>query len=283
MKPKLNLLVSYPYFTNDIYAQFKRIDSEDLRLYIDSGAFTAWKAGKEIKLDDYCKFIESLPIVPTRYFTLDVIGNYIKTEENYRIMLDRGFNPVPIFTRGEDVSMIDEYYKTSDLIAIGGLVGTLGNKGFVKGIMKVIGNRKCHWLGFCNLEFMKYYKPYSADSSSLEDGARYGHIRFYIGKGEFTSFSKGHPPAQIIRRCVRELGYDIDDLQKKRNWHGGTSINRILGARAAIAMAIAIEKNIGTFYFQAGSTSLIFRLLCDGFLDTFGGTDESSSDCLWWT
>ncbi len=155
---KLNILVAYPYI-NKMMIETVTEHEGSIRWLVDSGAFTAWKAGKEVSIDAYCKFIEGLPVAPWRYFTLDVIGNPKASMANYEVMLKRGFNPIPIFTRGEDPSVLDEYYKTSDVVGVGGLVGTKGNKGFVNGIMKHVGGRKVHWLGFTNAEYIKHYKP----------------------------------------------------------------------------------------------------------------------------
>jgi len=69
---KLNLLFSYAYLNGTI---INLLNNKDINFLLDSGAFSAWKLKKEIKLDDYCKFVESLPFAPWKYFTLDVIGN----------------------------------------------------------------------------------------------------------------------------------------------------------------------------------------------------------------
>ena len=60
-------------------------------LLIDSGAFTAWKANESISLDDYCRFIEKLPVTPWGYFQLDVVGDPDGTIRNYDEMRRRGF------------------------------------------------------------------------------------------------------------------------------------------------------------------------------------------------
>jgi hypothetical protein len=170
-EPRLNLLIAYPYLTKQLLAQVKS-ELPRTRFLLDSGAFTAWKAGTKIELDDYCNFIEGLDFQPWRYFTLDVIGDPKATLKNYDAMLKRGFNPVPIFTRGDSLAALEHYYRTSDLVGVGGLVGTRGNKGFVNGIMKKIGKRRVHLLGFTRLDFLKTYRPYMCDTSSWEYGAR---------------------------------------------------------------------------------------------------------------
>lgn len=183
----LNLLVAYPYAKPDVIELIRQNEGR-IRFLLDSGAFTAWKAGKPIALDDYCRFLESLPIKPWRYFALDVIGDPHGTMKNYEMMLKRGFKPVPIFTRGEDPSVLEDYYKTSDVVGIGGLVGTQGNKGFVKGIMKLVNGRRVHWLGFSALAFVKHYRPYMLDCATWNTGASYAEPVVYMGGGKIARF-----------------------------------------------------------------------------------------------
>jgi phosphoribosylglycinamide formyltransferase-1 len=189
MEPRLNVLVAYPYMNQRMIDLLVSAGSS-LRFNLDSGAFTAWKAGKQIGLDEYCRFLEGLPIKPWRYFTLDVIGDPGETLRNYETMLARGFKPVPIFTRGEDPSVLEQFYKTSEVVGIGGLVGTPRNRGFVKAIMKHIGDRKVHWLGFTDFNFVKTFRPYMCDSSSWESAARYGALKLYMGGGRFKGIKK---------------------------------------------------------------------------------------------
>lgn len=186
---KLNILVAYPYLKPDVIRVISE-NKNDIRFLLDSGAFTAWKAGKPIQLDDYCRFIESLPFEPWRYFTLDVIGDPHASMKNYEIMLKRGFKPIPIFTRGEEPSVLEDYYKTSDVVGIGGLVRTPGNKGFVKGIMKKVNGRRVHWLGFTNLNFILHFKPYSVDSSSFDSGLRFGYLNLFYQNETVTITKK---------------------------------------------------------------------------------------------
>lgn len=101
--PRLNFLVAYPYCKPDVFEVLKN-QTLPYRFLLDSGAFTAHNAGKVITLDDYCRFIEAMPIKPWRYFQLDVVGDPEKTARNYEKMLERGFTPVPVFTHNESLS-----------------------------------------------------------------------------------------------------------------------------------------------------------------------------------
>lgn len=252
----LNLLVAYPYMVKDVVEILKQ-NQEQIRFLLDSGAFTAWKAGKSIDVDDYCKFIETLPVTPWKYFTLDKIGDPEGSLKNYEIMLKRGFHPIPVFTRGEDPKMIDEYYKTSDVIGIGGLVGTPGNRGFVKGIMRIIGKRHCHWLGFTNKKFVQYYKPFSCDSSSLESSRRFALVELFNHQtGEWTKVGKKDfvkRPTSALLSLIRSYGTDPHLLGKTASWIGFSAISRRLSWRSHIRASRHYEKQFGTKYFLAPS------------------------------
>lgn len=255
--------MAYPYINKNALDIIKR--NPQVNWLVDSGAFTAWKASKPIKLDDYCRFIESLPFEPFRYFALDVIGNPEQTFNNYQVMLRRGFKPVPVFTRGDDTSVLDHYYETSDLVAIGGLVGTYKNKGYVKHIMKHIGERKVHLLGFADLDYLKVYKPYSCDSSSLEGGARYGQLSLFCEKtGKFYGTKKTdfqNPPSKKISDLIWSYGTSPRTLSKSESWNGGESISRALNFRSYIRASLCLNRKLGTNYFLALAQSQAVDIL----------------------
>lgn len=263
----LNILVAYPYMKPDVIGAIKA-NKTRIRFLLDSGAFTAWKAGKPISLDDYCKFIEHLPIKPWRYFTLDVIGDADGTLRNYETMISRGFNPIPIFTRGEDPNLIEKYYKTSDIVGIGGLVGTKGNKGFVKGIMAQIGSRKVHWLGFNEANFLAFYRPYMSDSSSWSSSFRYASARVYDQNGLWKPFLKKHfakRPSEELLRLIRAHDVDPSRLAINSEWSNGNREKEFaietLTHRTWVKYQDDVYKKLGINFFLACSTSGQVKLM----------------------
>lgn len=251
---KMNILAAYPYMKRGLIdALSERYDK--VRFVLDSGAFTAWKLGRPIKLDDYCRFIDGLPFKPWRYFTLDVIGDPEATMQNYQTMLQRGYNPLPIFTRGEDISVIDEFYKTSDVVGIGGLVGTPKNKGFVNGIMKRVADRRVHWLGFTSIDYVKHYRPYMCDSSSWSSGVRYGNVALYAGNGRFKKLGKRdfvEKPSRDTLRLLQAHGLSASDLAQRDHWiNGEGNALRVSGFRSWLMFQRDVTKNLGTHFFLA--------------------------------
>lgn len=250
----LNILIALPYFKGEKLLNYVRAISADprVRFYIDSGAFTAWKSGKEVAIDDYCRSIEGLGFKPHGYFTLDKIGDPHGSMKNYQTLLSRGFKPIPVFTRGEDPSVLDDYFKTSDIVGIGGLVKTAGNYGFVKGISPHIKGRNVHWLGFTNAGFIARYKPYSVDSATWASSAIVANVPCYMGRGEFIKFGKhdfaSKPSTRLMER-IRHYGLNPIELMTERGWNHGYSVSRKLGMISQIDYASEIERKWGTKFF----------------------------------
>lgn len=226
--PRLNFLVAYPYCKPDVFEALKN-QPLPYRFLLDSGAFTAHNTGKVITLDDYCRFIEAMPIKPWRYFQLDVVGDPDKTARNYEKMLERGFTPVPVFTHNENLSRLDELYETSDVVAIGGLVGNKNRKSIVRRVMNHVNGRKVHLLGFADDQYLKFYKPYMCDCATLLSAERYGQLAIYRGRGKMTVLCKSaflSRPKPEILECLTRWGFDPKVLAKKESWVGYKSMER---------------------------------------------------------
>lgn len=262
----LNILVAYPYMKPDVVNYLKE-HQKDIRTLVDSGAFTAFKSGKPIQLNDYISFIKGLPFKPFNSFMLDVIGDPEKTKENYQLMLKAKLKPIPIFTRGEDISTLHEYYKTSDIVGIGGLVGTKDNKSFVKAIMKEVGDRKVHWLGFNAKDFLAYYRPYMCDSSSWSAAVRYASCKLYdkngnwfmVGKQDFAK----RPPKHILD-LITSYGIDPHRLSKTEEWTNsgrGDRALELLTCKSWTRYQIDVKRKLGINFFLACASSWQVRLM----------------------
>jgi hypothetical protein len=270
LEPKLNILVAYPYMKTNVI-QFLKEHESDIRFLLDSGAFTAWKANKTIHLDEYCSFIESLPIKPWRYFTLDVVGDPEGSLRNYNKMLERGFKPIPVFTRGEELSVLEEYYKTSDIVAIGGLVQTPKNKGFVKAMMKIIGKRKVHWLGFNSKEFVAHYKPFMCDSSSWSSALRFASANIYdkngisypVGKDDFKTL-----PQPTIARLLNLYEISFARLADPKQWKNsgsGRYVIEELTCKSWVRYQMDVREKLGTNFFLACASDCQVKLMHQAF------------------
>jgi hypothetical protein len=262
---RLPLLISYPYLTADMLRQLLA-HQDSLDLFVDCGAFTAFAKGKHIDLDDYCRFLKALPFTPWRYMALDVIGDPERTWENYQTMLARGFtDAVPVLTRNTPEDHLEGFYRTADLVALGGLATKTGSPyRYVRSVMGRAAGRKVHLLGATNMGWLKHLAPYSADSSTWEDAARYGHFNLYLGGGlmkTVTRKSMMKAPTEEVVHSVRGFGLDPFELQRDSAWRGGNSLTRYISASSWIALARDFAKRVGTRVFLAAAATDAVRAL----------------------
>ena len=278
VKP-LNILCAYPYLKPDVISYLQKFDRDYpnvLCLFVDSGAFTAFNTGKTITLDEYCKFIDALPFKPWRYILLDVIGNDVATKQNYLEMLDRGFDPVPVFTHGTDWSDVDYYYDRSDFICYGGLVGKKGSAQVINDIAKFMNytkGRNAHLLGYTSIKYLKKFRPYSCDSSSWNSSLRYGNLMVYMGNGVMQSLDRktfAANPNQNVKDRIKLMGCDLAKLKLKEGWVGGDSELGAVGAASWVNLSIDVEKNLGTKLFLACAGLWQVELVCKSYLKVTG-------------
>jgi hypothetical protein len=262
----VNILAALPYMTPGLARLIQ--SKSNVRLLLDSGAFTMWKAEKTFEVEDYIRAVKELPFTPWKYFTLDKIGDPDGTLENYQKIRNAGLEPIPVFTRGTDPKYLDRYYETSDLVGIGGLVGTRRNAGFVKGIMDVVGDRQAHWLGFVRKEFISKFRPFSCDSSSWLAPMRWGaSMHLYLGAGRWRKVSKQDfrtRPNEELTTLIEEYGVDPGSLRFEKAWRDWNGAGKLC-SRSWARYSLEVERVLGTKVFLAISIERDFRVAYEGF------------------
>lgn len=257
----INLLISYAHWKPGMLECLMKHKGK-YRLIIDSGAFTAWNTGREIKLESYCQFLDSIRCLqPFHAVQLDVFGNPEASYQNLKIMKDRGYDVMPVFTRGGTVDRLNEMYTYTDYIMFGGIVTGGSNQNYIKWFMDVNQNRKAHWLGFVNLSFIRNFKPESVDSSTWASAVRYGELCLHID-GKMQRVAKpvfAHRPSQKITESILSLkvSYDaIKDLAITGNWKNasaeqpfvlrGQGIHRTINALSWVKFSQMMEESFST-------------------------------------
>lgn len=187
----LNILVSYAYLQNSKEFTDTAITSSirgETNVMIDSGAFTLFNAKMKrdwLTLDNYCKFIDKYGHNVEKYVMLDVIGNDEKSKQNYEIMLDRGYNPMFVFTMADnDYNYLKKAAQNNEHICVAGGVTTKGDW-LIKRIQDTYNatNAKIHGLGYVTYPNIFKLPLHSVDSSSWVQGAQiYGQL-FYFDNG----------------------------------------------------------------------------------------------------
>lgn len=213
MQPPNCILASYHYFKTKTELIVDCL-SKQYDVFIDSGAFSAENSGKEINIDDYCKYIIDTGV--TTYAGLDVIGNAAKTLENTNYMVNEyGLNPIPTFHMGSSLDDLQELLDGNyHYIALGGLVFSSNVVNHCDKvwdyILKNDPNLKVHGFGLTNIELMKRYPWYSVDSSSFKSCKRFGRQGVIWNNFEFKTFDE-----EEYIQILRSIGHDVPDTQKK--------------------------------------------------------------------
>lgn len=267
----INVLIAYPYFSDDTMAFLKSQDPSSFRLIIDSGAFTAWNTGKPVSFEGYCQFLKSIPREWNfRAVQMDVYGDAEASYENLKRMQDLGFNDVmPVFTRGETVERLEEFYTMTDYIMFGGIAFGADNKSYIKWFNEQNRGRKVHWLGFTNIEFIKAFRPESVDSSSAMSAARYATLSVYSKGGKLKNLSKkdfAARPKQEYIDALQRVGFDLGQIKmlgQAEAWRGncsqqsfstGRGIASYMNVANHVYRMVQVERRLGTKIYQAVAT-----------------------------
>lgn len=240
---KLPILISYAYRGNLHWDVIER-ERDSLNLIIDSGAFTAFKQNKPVKLKDYQLWLEKIipTIKPAGYFTLDVIGAPEQTKQNYLQMLKDGFKPIPIFTRGTPKEDLDFYFDRSETVGIGGIQMKSNNaRGYLNSLMKSVGGRSVHLLGYTIHEDLMAFKPKSADSSNWKSAALFGSIALHTPQGFVTATRKTFWKYSGL---ISDLGYTPDDLRNEDAWRGGEGLAHYISSASYLGYVERLKKRL---------------------------------------
>ena len=177
------------------------------RTIIDSGAFTAWSAGKLIRPEDYGYWALSVrsewadKMVALDFMNLDVIGDQEESWSNQAMLERMGLNPMPIITYGADLKHLDRALAEYPYIALGGLVPHASSRANLSQWLDLCFQRvmtvrektgkmpRVHLLGVTREWVLMRYPAYSADSSTWTRCLRFG---------EDKSLSAGIPRAGKI-------------------------------------------------------------------------------------
>jgi hypothetical protein len=163
---------------------------EGARIFMDSGAFSAFMRGAVIDIDRYMNFIKTFEHNIETYVQLDKIGDPEQTAINLGIMESNGLTPIPVFTGSAPIRDLHKLCEKYDHIALGGLRGkeagtTEWRRTHFDRVFSVVKNywpKKLHAFGITSQWALERYPFYSADSSSAIVGA---------GMGRVMTFEKG--------------------------------------------------------------------------------------------
>lgn len=171
------VLASYYYLKQQVSGKWKeRLQRYNLRLLLDSGAFTVWQKKlkgtpvKEITIAEYIDFIRDHKDIIEAAVVLDVIGDYRATKENLRVMEAHSpIPPIPVYHCGTPISELQELVDRGyPLIALGGTVNRSKKEryAFFKEVFEKFPNQAFHGLGVSDIFLLKTFPFFSCDSKA---------------------------------------------------------------------------------------------------------------------
>jgi hypothetical protein len=233
-----NILESYHYVSQQKIVDEMRADGA--KVFLDSGAFSAFSLGAKINLSEYCSYIlRNKDILRTEdgvvmASVLDGIGNPLLTWQNQAAMEKLGVTPLPCFHYGEDERYLEWYIARYPYITLGGMVG-VSKDALIKWLDRIwqahlldgSGRPKLrvHAFGVTTVAIITRYPWFSVDSSSWIQGAAFGSV--YTHRFGPISVSE-HSPARhdkgrhlstftqverdIIETLIKEKNFDAKRL-----------------------------------------------------------------------
>ena len=235
-----NYLESYHYICKPKYvADIRR---EGRKVFLDSGAFSAFTMGVQVDIEAYCQYIKTnidiIEVIDGNVCAsvLDSIGSAQGTYNNQIKMESLGVRPLPCFHYGEDERWLEWYVENYDHITIGGMVPISTpqlriwlDRIWEKYLTDETGHPKIkvHGFGLTTIPLMRRYPWYSVDSSSWVQIAANGGI-LYEGNWKALSVSNNSPSRKMHNQHFNTIpeiqqnsileqfdksGYNIERLQ----------------------------------------------------------------------
>jgi hypothetical protein len=266
-----NDLESYHYINKENIV--RRLRKDGKKVFLDSGAFSAFSLGATIDIEKYCAYIRKNHDIIEVASVLDGIGDPLLTWQNQKRMEQLGTNPLPCFHYGEDERYLDWYVENYEYITLGGMVpiSTPQLRLWLDRIWKDHltddqGRPKLrvHGFGLTTISLMKRYPWYSVDSSSWVQQAANGSI-LLPWHWKALSVSNNSPSAkkdnqhlntlpedqkQAVIKIIEDLGFDIDRMQNNyiARWTFNLMSFTLLGAELTkIKSPVYVEDQMGLF------------------------------------
>lgn len=143
-------------------------------LMLDSGAHGVAAGTSEVRLDDYCTFLEAHGSKFFTYVQLDVVGDAAATRDNLARMEARGLTPLPVYTARAPLAHLEALCERYGYIGLGGLKGreqatVPWRIAKLDAIFSVVARHwpvRLHAFGIVAQEILERYPFYSSDSAT---------------------------------------------------------------------------------------------------------------------
>lgn len=203
-------------------------NKNNISIFLDSGAYSAYTRKKEINIDDYISYIHKNKKYLTVYANLDVIGSAEASWENQRIMEQAGLNPLPVFHPKENFKYLQKCMQY-DYFCIGGIADTPVMAKRIAFLDKCFDmvcynnkapKNKVHGLGMTSFELMRRYPFYSVDSTAWLLAGAMGNILIPPKKNEKFVYNVNPIRLSISYKSNSKnhcQHYDTLNLEQRKN------------------------------------------------------------------
>lgn len=193
-------------------------------IFLDSGAFSAFRSGAVIHIDEYIDFLKKNKDAFDAYAGLDVIGDPEATIKNQEILDSAGLDAVPTYHVGEPYRLLKYYAERYEYIALGGMVpysGTKMLKTWIRNCWEILNQYdhiKVHAFGLTDLTLSRMYPWYSIDSTTAARAGRTGVLITPWGQLRVSKAIKTKTGATIdteykIEQLLKWLNKEMPDLE----------------------------------------------------------------------
>lgn len=225
----LNILVAFP-FVNVWHAENegKGNNWATRATMLDSGAFSAWSAGKEIDMDALC--IEAAKPCWNEVVALDVIGDAHASLDNSLAMKERGLTVMPVFHFGDDWGVLKAYKSQFKRIGIASGHGAPKAE-------RLRWTEQCfaraypamfHSFGWVEREVLLTFPFVTADSSSWAAGTRFGVSKLLKGLRVPKKSEVGASNADLRFEILEYLKLQDECIERWKNelaWCSGSFLD----------------------------------------------------------
>lgn len=216
----LRILTSFHYFrTLDLAAVVGALGEAsggDVRVFADSGAFSAATLGATVSLADYTAWLRDWQPLMAAAATLDVIGDATATARNTAALEDAGLTVLPTFHVGTPWPVLEDLCSRYRYVALGGMVPYVRRpRELMRWLVRCFRvashtGTVFHGFGQTNIDIVLALPFYSVDSSTWTTGARYGHLRLWDERRRhmYDIEAADHRAVRKRARLIQDHGTD---------------------------------------------------------------------------
>lgn len=150
-------------------------DRIKIKIMYDSGAYSAWKHGITIDIDEYILAVRKYEDRLDYYVNLDVIGEGETSYQNYLYMRLEGLTPIPVYHTNTPIKYLEFYMEQTDYMGIGaaGQWTTTSTKHTLDYLFRKYFTDSAGWpiikvhaLGLSSVPILRRYPWHSADTTA---------------------------------------------------------------------------------------------------------------------